>query len=187
LDDIHTTTGSKTLIKTFARWTRPVLSLPRPVKRGVVLVVDVALCVLAVWLAFYLRLGDFVSLQGPVLLAVGVSLVLALPIFVVLGLYRAIFRYSNLRAMATVVQAVALYGILYAFVFTGIAFEGVPRTLGLIQPVLLLSLVGASRAFAGFWFGRTYQSLIKRSALPQVLVYGAGSAGRQLAANPAPT
>jgi len=170
------------LIKTFAQWTRPVLSLPRPVKRGIVLAVDVALCVLAVWLAFYLRLGIFVSLQGPVLLAVGVSLALALPIFIVSGLYRAIFRYSNLRALATVVQAVAAYGVLYAMVITGVAFEGVPRTVGLIQPVLLLLLVGASRAFAGFWFGRAYQSLVKRSALPQVLVYGAGSAGRQLAA-----
>ena len=170
------------MIKTFAQWTRPVLSLPRPVKRGIVLAVDVALCVLAVWLAYYLRMGDFVTLQGPVLVAVGVSLVLALPIFVVSGLYRAIFRYSNLRALATVVQAVAVYGVLYAFVFTGMAFEGVPRTVGIIQPVLLLLLVGASRAFAGVWFGRAYQSMVKRSALPQVLVYGAGSAGRQLAA-----
>ncbi len=170
------------MIKTFAHWTRPVLRWPRSVKRAIVLAVDVALCVMAVWLAFYLRLGDFVSLQGPVLLAVGVSLGLALPIFVVSGLYRAIFRYSNLMAMATVVQAVAAYGVFYAFVFTGMVFEGVPRTVGLIQPVLLLLLVGASRAFAGFWFGRAYQSLVKRSALPQVLVYGAGSAGRQLAA-----
>jgi FlaA1/EpsC-like NDP-sugar epimerase len=170
------------LIKTFAQWTRPVLSLPRPVKRGIVLAVDVALCVLAVWLAYYLRMGDFVTLQGPVLVAVGVSLVLALPIFVVSGLYRAIFRYSNLRALATVVQAVAVYGVLYAFVFTGMAFEGVPRTVGIIQPVLLLLLVGASRAFAGVWFGRAYQSMVKRCALPLVLVYGAGSAGRQLAA-----
>lgn len=170
------------MIKTFAHWTSPVLSLPRTVKRAIVLAVDVALCFLAVWLAYYLRLGDFVSLQGPMLLAVGVSLGLALPIFVVSGLYRAIFRYSNLRAMATVVQAVSAYGILYAFVFTGMTFDGVPRTVGLIQPVLLLLLVGASRAFAGFWFGRAYQSTVKRSTLPQVLVYGAGSAGRQLAA-----
>ena len=170
------------MIKTFARWTRPVLRWPRIVKRGIVLAVDFAICVLSVWLAFYLRLGDFVSLQGPVLLAVGVSLGLALPIFVVSGLYRAIFRYSNLRAMATVVQAVAAYGVLYAFVFTGVTFEGVPRTVGIIQPVLLLLLVGTTRTFAGFWFGRAYQSLVKRSALPQVLVYGAGNAGRQLAA-----
>jgi FlaA1/EpsC-like NDP-sugar epimerase len=170
------------LIKTFAHWTRPVLSLPRPVKRGIVLAVDVALCVLAVWLAFYLRLGHFVSLKGPVLLAVAVSLGLALPIFIVSGLYRAIFRYSNLRALAAVVQAVAIYALFYSMVVTGFKIPGVPRTVGLIQPVLLLLLVGASRAFAGFWFGRAYQSLVKRSALPQVLVYGAGSAGRQLAA-----
>ena len=36
----------------------PVLAMPRVAKRVVVLVVDAALCVLTVWLAYYLRLGE---------------------------------------------------------------------------------------------------------------------------------
>ena len=36
-----------------------VLSLPRPAKRAIVIVVDIGLVILSVWIAFYLRLGYF--------------------------------------------------------------------------------------------------------------------------------
>ena len=42
----------------------PILAMPRPAKRVVVLSVDAALCVLTVWLAYYLRLGEWVKLSG---------------------------------------------------------------------------------------------------------------------------
>jgi FlaA1/EpsC-like NDP-sugar epimerase len=74
-----------------------------------------------------------------------------------------------------------IYGLLFATVFTVIGFKGVPRTIGLIQPVLLLIFVGMSRMFARFWLGGLYQDLLKKSKIPQVLIYGAGTAGRQLA------
>lgn len=160
----------------------PVLALPRIAKRLVVLVVDASLCVLTVWLAFYLRLGEFVSLSGPALWAVGVSLVVALPIFIVSGLYRAIFRYAGWSALKTVTQATAVYGLIFAAVFTAIGIPNVPRTVGLIQPMLLLLTVGASRAMARFWLGGLYQSQLQLGLLPKVLIYGAGTSGMQLAA-----
>ena len=49
----------------------PILALPRAAKRFVALSVDLALCVLTVWLAFYLRLGEFVAISGTALWAVG--------------------------------------------------------------------------------------------------------------------
>ena len=45
------------MIRALSRLASPVLALPRPIKRGVVLALDAGLCVLSVWLAFYLRLG----------------------------------------------------------------------------------------------------------------------------------
>jgi FlaA1/EpsC-like NDP-sugar epimerase len=163
----------------------PILAMPRPAKRVVVLSVDAALCVLTVWLAYYLRLGEWIKLSGDSfwqpMAAVGVSLVLALPIFVINGFYRAIFRYSGMAALMTVVKACAIYALLFATVFTAFGIDGVPRTVGLIQPLLLLFTVGASRMLARFWLGGLYRNQLRMIALPRVMIYGAGSAGRQLA------
>ncbi|WP_126446622.1 polysaccharide biosynthesis protein [Sulfuricystis multivorans] len=170
----------------FVKTTQLLLDLPRPAKRLVALAVDASLCVLTVWLAFYLRLDEWVRFFGddqwrPQWAALG-ALVLALPIFVVTGLYRAIFRYAGMQALLAVAKAMFVYTLLYAALFTAIGVPGVPRTVGLIQPVLLLVAVGASRVFARYWLGEPYQNILRRAALPKVLIYGAGSAGRQLAA-----
>ena len=47
----------------FSRLTAPVLELPRTTKRIVAVMVDMSLCVLTVWLAYYMRLGEFVTSQ----------------------------------------------------------------------------------------------------------------------------
>ena len=133
----------------------PTLALPRAAKRLIVLLVDASLCVTAVSLAFYLRVGEWVSLSNhseyKAMTPVWVSLALAVPIFVAFGLYRAIFRYSGWPALVTVGKAVGLYGLVFMAIFTLVGVPGVPRTVGLIQPLLVLFLVGASRALARYW------------------------------------
>ena len=65
----------------------PVLAMPRIAKRGVVLGLDGAFCALTVWLAFYLRLGEFIPIAGTAEwtpgVAVLVSLIFGIPIFIV--------------------------------------------------------------------------------------------------------
>lgn len=160
----------------------PIIALPRAAKRFVALSVDLGLCVLTVWLAFVLRLGDLVPLSGNALWAVGISVGIALPIFIVSGLYRAIFRYSGWPALLAVGRAVGIYGLLYAALFTAIGVPEVPRTVGIIQPILLLFFVGGSRALARVWLGGEYRSILKLASRPKVLIYGAGNTGRQLVA-----
>ncbi len=162
------------------------LSMPRWVKRVMAMAIDAALCMLTVGLAFYLRLDEFVWLKGDSFLRPDVAILgswcLALPIFMVFGFYRAIFRYTGLPALLTVAKAAAVYGLLYAVVFTVVGVGGVPRTVGLMQPLLLLLLVGASRLVVRMWLGDRYQGIVRRMNRTKVLVYGAGNAGRQLAA-----
>ena len=159
----------------------PLLALPRLMKSFIVAAVDASLCVLTVWFAFYLRLGEFITLNDNALVPAMVSILIALPIFVTNGLYRAIFRYSGWPALLSVARAVAIYGVLYAAIFTAIGIQDVPRTLGIIQPILLLFFVGVSRAIARLWLGAQYQTVLKQANRAKVMIYGAGSTGRQLA------
>lgn len=160
----------------------PVLGLPRFAKRALVLGIDASFCVLSVWLAFYLRLGELVPLSGEPLIAVVISLFFALPIFISFGLYRAIFRYSGWSALMAVAKACIVYGFIFGIFIITFGFSGIPRTIGIIQPILLLLFVGSSRAFASYWLGSSYRQQLRLGKLPRVLIYGAGSAGRQLAA-----
>jgi len=169
-------------MKTIAQ---PLLGLPRIAKRLIVLAVDVALCVVAVWFAFFLRIGEWVPFSGHEewrpLVAVFFSVLLAVPIFIMNGFYRMIFRYAGWPAFLTLLKASIIYAVLYFAIITVYGFEGVPRTLGLIQPIVLMLLVGASRAAVTYWFGRAYKDQLKTAALPRVIIYGAGRAGQQMA------
>jgi len=174
--------------KSLSKLAVPVLALPRLAKSFIAFAVDLSLCVLTVWLAYYLRLDEFISFdkasewaQG-LILASALSAVIALPIFVFLGLYRAIFRFSGWPALLAVARAISIYGLLYASIFTVIGVAGVPRTIGIIQPILLLIFVGASRALARIWLGDQYLNILKRATRTKVLIYGAGRTGRQLVA-----
>ena len=158
------------------------LLLPRPVKRALALGADAFVCAMTVWLAFNLRLESWTAWSPAHFTAFMGSVAFALPVFIVFGLYRAIFRYSGLPALITVMRAVALYAIIYCVAFTLISVPGVPRSIGILQPLLLLVGVSLSRAFVRYWLGGIYQSIVGNEDLPRVLIYGAGSAGRQLAA-----
>ena len=169
----------------FIKISNSVLRLPRFFKRAIVFLMDIVLSVSSVIFAFYLRLGEWIFLypnQGvySIGLVSGVAVCLALPIFVFLGLYREIFRYSGVFALLTLMRAMVLYSATFFFIISLVGIEGVPRTIGLIQPIILLLLVGASRAFASLWLGNSYRRRLKTSSIPKVLIYGAGSAGRQL-------
>ncbi|QWD37545.1 polysaccharide biosynthesis protein [Polynucleobacter paneuropaeus] len=163
------------------------LKLPRFSKRLIVLLTDIGMSVISVVFAFYLRLGEWIFFfptngEYSIGIATEVAVLLAIPIFIFSGLYREIFRYSGWFALLTLTRAMALYGVAFFSIFGLIGIGGVPRTIGLIQPIILLMLVGASRAFASFWLGNSYRRQLKISAVPKVFIYGAGSAGMQLAA-----
>jgi FlaA1/EpsC-like NDP-sugar epimerase len=159
---------------------KSILNLPRFTKQIIAIIVDLSLCGISTWFAFYLRLDQFISIQGAALTAVIVSVALALPVFWLLGLYRTIFRYSGLSIMFSVSIALLIYGFLYFSVFGVYGVAGIPRSIGILQPMLLFFAIVSSRLFAKYIFGGNYIFKKKSQFLKKALVYGAGSAGRQL-------
>ncbi|NQW95219.1 MAG: polysaccharide biosynthesis protein [Polaromonas sp.] len=157
----------------------PLLALPRSVKKLLVIAIDIALALTSVWIAFYLRLDQASLPQLQQTYVYLLSPFLAIPIFIRFGLYRAIFRYTGMAALATTAKAVALYAALFFGALLFFKWEGVPRSTGLIQPILFLLLVGVSRALARFWLAGW--SAKARHTEGRLLIYGAGDAGVQTA------
>lgn len=159
------------------------LHMPRAAKRLLALALDAALCVLTVWLAWYLRLEQWVALGPAQIAATAGAWLLGLPVFARHGLYASIFRHAGWNAMLALGRASAVYGLLYMLVFTLIGVPGVPRSIGILQPLLIFIALGASRVAVRLWMGDLYRQLHARAHAPGVLIYGAGKAGMQLAAS----
>ena len=157
----------------------PLLALSRPAKRLVVVALDLLLALVSVWAAFYLRIDQTGLPQAQQKYVYLLAPALAIPLFIRFGLYRAIFRYTGMAALATTAKAVGMYGLLFFSALLMFRWESVPRTLGLIQPLLFLLLVGGSRAIARFWLAGW--SSKARLAAGRLLIYGAGVAGVQTA------
>lgn len=164
----------------FDKIVQSILGMPRPAKRVIALLFDACLCVLTVWFAFCFRFNDWYALSGVQYITIPVSLLVALPLFVTFGLYRAIFRFMGWAAFATVIKCVLIYGMVYMVIFTVISVPTIPRTVGILQPLLLLLAVGLSRFVARYFLYDAYSRILGQNAPIRTLVYGAGAQGRQL-------
>jgi FlaA1/EpsC-like NDP-sugar epimerase len=158
-----------------------VLAWPRAAKRLVVVALDVVLALLATWIAFTLRLDALHWPTGAQWWVYVLAPLLAVPVFVRFGLYRAIFRYTGQAALVATGQAVVLYGLILLGVLLWQRWPGVPRTLGVLQPLVFLFLVGASRAMARFWLADLGHAPAKDEG--RLLIFGAGTLGVQTAAS----
>ena len=72
------------------------------------------------------------------------------------------------------------YSIFYSFLISFISINGIPRTLGIIQPLLLLVLICSWRLLVRYILRKLNNSHYAKNDIVNALVYGSGKAGRQL-------
>ncbi|UZD98295.1 polysaccharide biosynthesis protein [Pseudomonas corrugata] len=169
------------------------LGLSRRRKRAIQVVTDVILIWVALWLAFVVRLG-MEGLDSPLeahpWLFASAPLV-AIPIFIRFGMYRAVMRYLGNDALITICKAVSLSALLLALVVYWYSNHKtvVPRSIVFNYWWLSLVMIGGLRLvmrqyFLGDWFAAAqYVPFTNRDdGLTKVAVYGAGAAGNQLVA-----
>ena len=162
------------------------IGLPRNAKRVIVLAADLFILPFALWVSMSLRLGEFFVPSGfreDVVYFFFVVPLIAVPIFIRLGLYRAIIRYVGIVAMWTVIKGVTLYSLVFSMVILLSGIPGIPRSVLLINWLVTCLLVGGSR-FIGRWAlsGPGRLTLSENGASKRVAIYGAGDAGVQIAA-----
>ncbi len=160
--------------------------LPRQKKAFILISADVFFAIFALWAALSLRWGELYIPKSGEWYLFAAAPVIAVPIFIKMGLYRAIIRYIEVRALWTIIQATTLYALVFAFVLYESGIKGVPRTVLPLNWLNMMLLVGSSRFFARWWLGELYLNLgggrgVKSHSKKNVVIYGAGNAGVQLA------
>ncbi|TQP20839.1 polysaccharide biosynthesis protein [Vibrio cholerae] len=151
-------------------------NLSRVNKRIISVLVDAFFIIFSFYSAYWVRVGNVEIIHSdsiPYLLAT--VIVVTILSFTRLGLYRAILRYLTFHALAvvsvgTLISAASV--AIAAFYFDA----PVPRSLPIIYGTFLCLLCGGSRLIV-----RVLVSGLNGKGRKVVLIYGAGSAGRQLA------
>ncbi|MFZ1640689.1 MAG: nucleoside-diphosphate sugar epimerase/dehydratase [Candidatus Contendobacter sp.] len=154
-------------------------NLPTAVRRALLIGGDTLAVLVATWAAFALRLGEvWPDLLRDVAWLFPLSVVVVIPTFAVVGLYRPILRYADESLLYTIVLA-ASAGILLMMAVWVVLGEGLwLRSFWLICWLVLVALVGGGRLLLRRFLRRRFRPGAARAA---VIIYGAGEAGAQLA------
>ncbi|MDA8560423.1 polysaccharide biosynthesis protein [Nitrospinae bacterium] len=166
-----------------------IFNISRTKKQVLLILCDIFCSTLSLWLAFTLRLGElFWPNQSQTYLFI-LGTVLALPIFIRFGLYRAIIRYIGHKAMLAIIQAVTVLVLLWLILvvtlfplYIGVEEHWFPRSIPILYWMILLLTVGGSRQGIR-WLLSSRRSSISTSSQKNVLIYGAGRTGLELASS----
>ncbi|BBR38838.1 PII uridylyl-transferase [Aeromonas veronii] len=150
------------------------LGIPRLYKRVISVFADVILLSAAYWAAYWVRLEAQLPFASSIHWQVlALLLPMTIVVFMRLGLYRAVLRYVGFKVLWTVsigafFSAVSL--VMLAFFMDAV----LPRTVSVIYFTFVVLLIGGVRLF--------FRAMVHRCKQQRdpVLIYGAGSSGRQL-------
>ena len=166
-----------------------IISLPRNSKIVILLASDAVILIVAILLSFSLRLGYLYLppgfLENKITWLVFLSPLIGIPIFIYFGLYREVIRFISSKASWPILKAVGLYSVLWGLISLLSGATEYPRSVVLINFMVTIIGIAGSRVLAKYLFGRVESSIQKdgqeKIGIIKVLIYGAGSAGRQLA------
>ena len=154
-------------------------NLERIYKQFIMLLVDVITLLFALWLSFALRLGEgfpseYIFESWWVFVAVPVVMI---PLFVKLGLYRAVLQYIGIKVATTTFQATTIACLVVGFMMMFFRESNLPRSVLPIFWFIINVFVITSRfLFKGYLY--SWDSFV--NSRKQAIIYGAGNAGVQL-------
>jgi FlaA1/EpsC-like NDP-sugar epimerase len=177
-------------------------NLPRLSKQIIMIFTDSILIILILWASYSIRLDLWYLPKDDTFRLILAAPTIAIPIFSKFGLYKSVVRHIDLKSLWYLFLAVSFYALLWGFFSffmqsdfiheRGFLIEVFPRSVVIINWLLALIVIGGTRAFARYvfnehiifsYFGgklaKNLENLDDNKS--RVLIYGAGSAGVQLA------
>ena len=177
-------------------------NLPRLSKQIIMIFTDSILLILILWASFSIRLDLWYLPKDDTIRLILAAPIIGIPIFAKFGLYKSVVRHIDLKSMWYLFLAVSFYSLIWGFFCFfmknnyvdegGFFIEIFPRSVVIINWLLALTIISGSRAFARYifnehikfsYFNNKAEKNLKNldDNKSRVLIYGAGSAGVQLA------
>ncbi len=177
-------------------------NLPRFSKKLIMMLTDSILLIFVLWASFSIRLDLWYLPKDDTIRLILAAPIIGIPIFAKLGLYKSVVRHIDLKSMWYLFLAVSFYSLIWGFFCFfmknnyvdegGFFIEIFPRSVVIINWLLALTIISGSRAFARYIFNEHikfsyFTNKLERNLenldtdKSRVLIYGAGSAGVQLA------
>ena len=149
-------------------------------KKLILISIDIALIVLSYLTAFVLRFEfegaldytSFIKTSLPMIIVV------TIPVFIRMGMYKAVWRYASIDCFITTIKAVTISILISVVIIFFFQTYRIPRSIFIIYWFILLAGVGCVRFSTRFY--RYYFSHTQKKG-SRVLIYGAGSAGQMIA------
>ena len=159
---------------------------PRAGKQLLMAAIDILIVLTGLWLSFTLRLGEIYFPPSSVISLFLIAPAVAIPVFIYFDLYRSLIRYMSFHGIWAIAKAVTLYSLIWGtlVMLSGVGPEGVPRSVIIINWVVVILLVSGSRMIVHGWYSGTFalNNFGKLSGVRKnIAIYGAGPAGVQLA------
>ncbi|MEO3879126.1 nucleoside-diphosphate sugar epimerase/dehydratase [Rheinheimera fenheensis] len=151
------------------------LGLPRAVKRLISVSADMFFLISSLFAAYFLTQHEQRTDIPQIALAFAITLPITLFIFTKLGLYRAVIRYIGQHALGAVLSGIVSSAFILALLF-GVLQVHDKGNLIFVYAILALVTSGGLRLLARMFLVQRNNGHKER-----VLIYGAGSSGRQLA------
>ena len=155
-----------------------IIRLPRRLKIFLTLLCDFLLLPLALWSAIALRFGTFHPYVEGYLWVFLLLPIVTAPIFIRLGLYRAVVRFMDDKIIYSIMYGVTFSTAILTLAIFMAKVEGLPRSSIVIYWVFAVAYISASRFIARGILRRAESGEDRKQ---KVAIYGAGRAGLQTA------
>jgi len=146
-------------------------------KKKYLIILDIISCLASIWFSMYLRLDFFYPLFDLPIIFIVFSSLLLIIILQSFDIYKSINRFSGWNSFINLGKALIVYNSIFFMFFTIISFSDIPRSMGVLHPIIITLVILSSRASIRILLSHNFNNHYSEN----VLIYGAGEAGRQLA------
>jgi len=157
---------------------RFLLQKPRSQKRLLLVILDLLILPLILWVSICINNKVPPIFENNTWLIFPLTILVSIPIFIKMGLYRAIIKYFRSQAVITILIASLLSTIFWVGIVSLLNLTDIPFSVVLTYWLGIFTLITLTRTTAQYWL---YGNISKKPSAKKVLIYGAGIVGTQLA------